>query len=112
MEAVYTPEQIAAIAADKGTSKTRLPIPRLFVLGFLAGAYIALGYLLAIRITADVPDTLGSLVNLISGAVFPLGLVLVLLAGGELLTGNMMAVSLARWSGAITTRSLLVNMVL
>lgn len=112
MDAVHAPPQIAAITVAKGKEKTGLPLPRVLVLGFLAGAFIALGYLLAIRVTANLPDQWGSLASLVSGAVFPLGLVLVLLAGGELLTGNMMAVSLARWSGAVTTRAWLVNLLL
>lgn len=112
MDAVHTPPQIAAITVAKGKEKTGLALPRLLVLGFLAGAFIALGYLLAIRVTADLPEQWGSLASLISGAVFPLGLVLVLLAGGELLTGNMMAVSLARLSGQVTTGAWLLNLLM
>lgn len=112
VDAVYAPQQIAAITVEKGAAKARLPVSRTLVLGFLAGAFIALGYLLAIRVTADLPEAWGSLSGLIAASVFPLGLVLVLLAGGELLTGNMMAVSLARLAGAITTRRLLANMLL
>lgn len=110
MDAVHAPRQIAAITVQKGTEKTKLPLGSMLVLGFLAGAFIALGYLLAIRVTADLPDAWGSLAGLIAASVFPLGLVLVLLAGGELLTGNMMAVSLARLAGTIKTRALLANL--
>jgi len=78
----------------------------------LAGAYIALGFLLCIRVTGSAPQEWGSIVNLIGAAVFPLGLQLVLLAGGELLTGNMMAVPLAWVSGKISTRQVASNLLL
>jgi formate/nitrite transporter len=112
VEAVLDPQQIAAAAAKKGTAKANLPVSRTLVLGFLAGAFIALGYLLAIRVTSGLPESWGSLPNLITASVFPLGLVLVLLAGGELLTGNMMSVSIARLTGGVNTRALLKNMLL
>ncbi len=101
--AVHSPAQIAEIAASYGAKKARLPLPTVLVLGFLAGAYIALGFLLDIRVIGNAPAEWGSFANFIGASVFPVGLILVLLAGGELLTGNMMAVSMARLCGRITT---------
>lgn len=112
MESVQTPQQIAAITARKGADKSALPLAHVLVLGFLAGAFIALGFLLDIRVIADLPEAWGSLAGLIGASVFPVGLVLVLLAGGELLTGNMMAVSLARLTKQIRPGALAWNLAL
>ncbi|PAD77274.1 formate/nitrite transporter family protein [Paenibacillus campinasensis] len=108
----YKPQEIAGITADNGTAKARNSAGAVVVLGFLAGAFIALGYLLAIRVMAGAPEHWGTITGLIGAAVFPVGLILVLLAGGELLTGNMMAVSLARLVGRISTTEWLRNLLL
>jgi len=109
---VHKPQQIAALTAEIGENKARYPLGTVLVLGFLAGAYIALGFLLDIRVIASAPAEWGSFTSFLGAAVFPLGLILVLLAGGELATGNMMAVSLARISGRIRTGAWLRNLLL
>ena len=93
--AFLKPDQIMNVSAENGFKKASLPIQQSAVLGFLAGAFIALGYLLAIRVTANLPEEWGSLGSLIGASVFPVGLILTLLAGGELLTGNMMSLPVA-----------------
>jgi formate/nitrite transporter len=82
------------------------------ILGFLAGAFIALGFLLDIRVIAGTSPEWGGIAGFIGAAVFPVGLILVLLAGGELLTGNMMAVSLARFKRRISTKEMMRNLAL
>ena len=47
------------------------------------------------------PHEWGSLITFIGAAVFPVGLICILLGGGELLTGNMMAVSIAYFAKKI-----------
>lgn len=106
------PQQIAAITAENGVKKVNLPLLSSLILGFLAGAFIALGFLLDIRVIAAAPPEWGSINSFIGAAVFPVGLILVVLAGGELLTGNMMCVSLARVSKRITTMELFKNLLL
>ncbi|MNJ49092.1 putative formate transporter 1 [compost metagenome] len=110
--AYYKPPQIAEITVDTGVQKARNPLLTVMILGFLGGAFIALGFLLDIRVISNAPQEWGSIVNFIGAAVFPIGLILVLLAGGELLTGNMMAVPLARMAKRITTLEMLKNIVL
>ncbi|GAA0136475.1 formate/nitrite transporter family protein [Paenibacillus sp. YSY-4.3] len=110
--AYYKPPQIAEITVDTGVQKARNPLLTVMILGFLGGAFIALGFLLDIRVISNAPEEWGSIVNFIGAAVFPIGLILVLLAGGELLTGNMMAVPLARMAKRITTLEMLKNIVL
>ena len=91
-----TPDQIAAAAVVSGEKKAMLTVDRMMVGGFLAGAYIAFGGLLAIVVTAGLNKTQwGGLISLFTGVVFSLGLILVVLAGAELLTGNMALVPIA-----------------
>lgn len=100
--AYYKPQQIAEITVENGVKKTKNPLLSVLILGFLAGAFISLGFLLDIRVIAGAPASWGGIAGFIGAAVFPIGLILTLLAGGELLTGNMMAVSLAKISGRIS----------
>jgi formate/nitrite transporter len=79
------------------------------VLGFLAGAFIALGALFDIRVTAGLPAEWGTLKNLIGGAVFPVGLMFVVIAGAELLTGNMMTLPMALHDRRIKFTGLIYN---
>jgi len=97
---------------ENGVKKARLPLVTVLVLGFLAGAYISLGFLLDIRVIASAPPEWGRIASFIGAADFPIGLILVVLAGGELLTGNMMLVSMARIQNRIKTRELVVNLLL
>ena len=110
--AYYKPEQIAKLTVETGTKKAKNSLSTVLTLGFLGGAFIALGFLLDIRVIAGAPAEWGSIAGFIGVAVFPVGLILVLLAGGELLTGNMMAVSLARFKKKISTLELVKNLTL
>jgi formate/nitrite transporter len=103
------PEQIMEITVENGMKKAKYPPLQTMILGFEAGAFIALGYLLCIRVTASLSISLEGLSSLIGASVFPIGLILTLLAGGELLTGNMMAVPLARMAGKLRTKQVIVN---
>lgn len=97
--AYKTPDQIALAAVASGTKKAHLPVSKMLVGGFLAGAYIAFAGLLAVDVTAGLdPRIWGGVTTLISGAVFSLGLILVIIAGSELLTGNMALVPIAALS--------------
>ncbi|WP_338470908.1 formate/nitrite transporter family protein [Niallia sp. XMNu-256] len=93
--AFHNPQRIARLVVDAGANKAVMSVPNTLVLGFLAGAFISLGFLLNIRVVANLPSEWGSFTSLLGGAVFPLGVILVVLAGGELLTGNMLALTMA-----------------
>lgn len=106
----YPPKKTADLSVEHGAKKIELSLFSQLILGFLGGAFIALGFLLDIRVIGNLPDAIwGSMSAFIGGAVFPVGLVFVLLAGGELLTGNMMAVATARFAGKITTSDVVKN---
>jgi formate/nitrite transporter len=94
--AYKTPPEITRAGIELGEAKAETSADKLIVAGFLAGAYIAFAGLLAIVVSAGLdPRTWGGLITLFTGAVFALGLILVVVAGSELLTGNMAFVPLA-----------------
>jgi len=98
---VNTPSRITELVIEAGTKKAHLPARATLILGFLAGAFISMGFLLAIHVSAMIPAQWASFGNLLGAAVFPIGLILVILAGGELLTGNMMSLPLAMFARRI-----------
>lgn len=89
------PKEIADAICESGGAKAELPLDRMFVLAVLAGAYIAFGCHLATVVSQDSQPILGAgLTSLLMGSVFPVGLMLVVLGGAELFTGNsLMALS-------------------
>ncbi|MEJ9305491.1 formate/nitrite transporter family protein [Priestia megaterium] len=107
--AFHKPDKMLNIALEAGVSKTKLSLSSILMLGFLGGAFIALGFLLDVRVIGNLPAEWGSLSNLLGGVVFPVGLMLVVLGGAELITGNMMSVSIALYAGKISLRHLLHN---
>jgi len=89
--AFKSPKETVAVVENIGVGKAALSKGQLLVLGFLAGAFIAFGGLLAIVVGGGVPGIKAvnpGLQKFIFGAVFPVGLVLVVIAGAELFTGN------------------------
>ncbi|MCJ8013984.1 formate/nitrite transporter family protein [Paenibacillus sp. KQZ6P-2] len=109
MSSFYSPQQIKDIAAETGEKKARASLSSLLVLGFLGGAFIALGFLLDIRVIGTAPKEWGSFAGFLGACVFPVGLILTLLAGGELLTGNMMTLPMAWFSRKIGFGAVLRN---
>ena len=83
---LFTPAETAENYAAAGAAKTRQPAWRLLLLGILAGFFIAMGA--AVTNTASHSlDNVG-LARVLSGLLFPFGLAMVVLTGGELFTGN------------------------
>ena len=104
------PKEITEAAAKTGAVKAKLSWDKALVASFLAGAYIAFGGLLAITVSSGLPkETWGSLPTLFTGAVFSLGLILVVIAGSELLTGNMALIPLAAFEGRAKLSRLFAN---
>lgn len=88
---VRTPSETLALASDAGKSKASVPFTRLAIGSFLAGAFIALGGLLSIVVGYGFPEISASnpgLQRFMSGLVFPIGLMLVVILGVDLFTGN------------------------
>jgi formate transporter len=107
------PQEMAHVAAETGAKKTHRSWDRVLVSAFLAGAYISFGALVAITVSSGLdPETWGTLPTLFMGAAFTLGLVLVLIAGSDLATGNMMLVPLSAMRGKIDAGDVVKNLTL
>jgi formate transporter len=108
--AFKTPQETSEAAVEAGVAKANAPVAKVMVGGFLAGAYIAFGSLLAIAVTSGLDTQVwGTLPTLIFGAVFSLGLVLVILAGSDLLTGNMALLPIASMARRIKPSKIPLN---
>lgn len=108
-----TPQQTTAAAVTVGADKAAQPLNRTLVGGFLAGAYIAFGGLVMISVSSGLdPKTWGTLPALIAGSVFALGLILVVVAGSDLLTGNMALVPTALFRRRVKIGRVSVNFAL
>lgn len=91
----FYPHQILQATIDKGAAKAAGSLLSLSVLGLLGGAFISLGYLAYLRLVGGMPHEWGSFAVLLGAAVFPIGLICILIGGGELITGNMMVLPTA-----------------
>ena len=91
----YNPEEIALRTLETAEKKAKMDWPRQLVLGILAGAFIAFASegsnMAAFNLLAN-SETYG-LGKALAGAIFGTGLMFVLIAGGELFTGNTLMVS-------------------
>ena len=87
----YSPAQMAARVEKAGITKGNMDAMSTFVLAMLAGAFIAFGAVFYTFVTHDSTLSVG-LTKLIGGFVFCLGLILVIVAGAELFTGNSLIV--------------------
>jgi formate transporter len=115
------PSEMAARAEQLGVSKAQMPFLKTFMLAVLAGAFIALGAVFATTVSAgslavSAPDGTPlstavlpyGILRLLTGLVFSLGLILVLVGGAELFTGNnliVMAWANRKVSGAALLRN-------
>jgi formate transporter len=83
----FSPKEIAERVETVGVAKARLALLPMALLGVLAGAFIGLGALFYVLVVSD--PTLGyAAARVLGGGVFSLGLLLVVVAGAELFTGN------------------------
>lgn len=103
----YSPTGIARRVEAVGVRKAQLPLVPTMVLGVLGGAFISFGAMLYTAVVTG--STLGDgPTRLLGGAAFSLGLLLVVVAGAELFTGNNL-IAMAWASGKVSTRQVLRN---
>lgn len=100
------PPEMAAKAEELGVKKATMPRGRLFALAVLAGAFIGFGAMLST--IAPIGSGSYGTGRLITGAAFSLGLVLVVVGGAELFTGNNLIV-MAWASRRVSTRAVLTS---
>jgi len=106
-----TPDQIARAAVSTGQTKAATSWDKTLLASFLAGAYISFGAMVAVTVSSGLdPEVWGTLPTLFTGIAFTLGLVLVLVAGSSLLTGNMLLVPISAMAGRIPVRDVLRNL--
>lgn len=103
----YSPKQIATRVETIGMAKARLPLLPLLMLGVLAGGFVGLGAMYFVLVKSD-PVLSFAAAQLLGGLAFSLGLILVVVAGAELFTGNNL-LAMAWADGKISTRELLLN---
>ena len=85
-----SPEEIVEANICKGVVKANLPFGKMVLLGIMAGAFIALGGAASNVAVHDIANV--GLARTLAGAIFPLGLMLIIFVGGELFTGNCLTV--------------------
>ncbi|MFA5323391.1 MAG: formate/nitrite transporter family protein [Smithella sp.] len=101
------PAKMVALVGNAGVGKAKLSIFNLLLRGFMAGAYIAIGgALCTVCITGVEPAGISKLVG---GAVFPVGLIAIVLTGMELFTGDCMIVPMAAMMKKITWGAVMRN---
>src|SRR5512135_2696102 len=118
------PPAMAAKAEDLGVKKAKLPAADMFALAILAGAFISIGAIFATTVSAGgmaVKDAAGAaafstglpygVTRLLAGLVFTVGLILVVVGGAELFTGNAL-IMMAFASKKVTISQLLRNWVI
>lgn len=87
---IKSPKEIAEVLADHtSVEKAHKSFNHLIILGILAGVYIGFGGILMTTVKVETAQYLGTgLANMLGGAAFSVGLMLVVIAGAELFTGN------------------------
>ncbi len=90
---IYIPSEMREKAIQSGVAKSKLPLLPLTILSILAGIYIALGAVFSSIIALGMPGTWPyGLMKSLQGLAFSLGLILVIIGGAELFTGNNLMV--------------------
>ena len=115
------PAEMATRAEYLGVRKAEMPAFTMFMLSLLAGAFISLGAIFSTTVSSGSMAVAGAdgavvymtglpygLTRLLTGLVFSLGLILVVVGGAELFTGNNLIV-MAWANGKVTGRALLRN---
>jgi len=103
------PAEMAVKAEALGVRKAEAPMMQTFILSILAGAFIAMGAMFATTVSAGTAGVLPfGVTRLLAGLVFCLGLILIVVGGAELFTGNNLIV-MAWVSGKVSARAVLQN---
>ena len=85
-----SPAEIASLVSKSGVTKSMLSLPKMILLGLMAGAFIAFGGAASDVAMHGVADV--GLARVVAGVIFPVGLMLVVFTGSELFTGNCLMI--------------------
>jgi formate transporter len=105
------PPAMAVRAEASGVKRASIDFTTLLVLSVVAGAFVSFGAIFATTVSAGAADLPYGMVRLLVGLVFSAGLIMVVIGGAELFTGNNLLV-IAWASKKVTTRAVLINWVL
>lgn len=103
---MHSPIEVARNFVEIGIHKVKLSIWKMLILGVFAGIFIGFAGIASTTISATVEN--GSVARLLSAAVFPAGMAMVLVAGSELFTGNNLII-ISVLEKKIRLRSMLKN---
>lgn len=109
----YPPPEIAARVCQLGLAKVNTTVPTMVALAVLAGAFISLGalfYTVTITVGNESPALPFGVLRLVGGMTFSLGLILVVVGGAELFTGNNL-IAMAWAARCVQTRQVVRNWV-
>ncbi|MGI3027284.1 formate transporter FocA, partial [Vibrio cholerae] len=102
------PPQMAERAADTGVSKATKPAYKSFLLAISAGIHIGIAFVFYTVVTTGAHDMPYGVTKLLGGLAFSLGLILVVITGGELFTSTVLTL-VAKASGKISWMQLVKN---
>jgi len=105
----YSPKEVAERVEIVGVAKANLPLLSQVALGVLAGGFIGLGAMFFTLVVSDASQSF-AITRVLGGVAFSLGLILVVVAGAELFTGNNLLV-MATVAARIPVARFLQNMV-
>ena len=105
----YSPKEIAERVENIGVAKANLPLLSQVALGVLAGGFIGLGAMFFTLVVSDANLSF-AVARVLGGVAFSLGLILVVVAGAELFTGNNLLV-MAAVAGRISASRFLQNLI-
>lgn len=112
---INKPNEVLVLVEEMALKKYNSPRVKLAILGVLGGAYIALGGWLSTFVAYGMPAlTEGNpaMVKMFQGALFPVGLILIILVGGELFTGNTAYLVAGARKGVVPWRFIPINWVI
>lgn len=93
----YSPKEIAKLYCDSAVQKVKMPISKFCLLALLGGTFIAFGGLLTVVVVGGSPTLMlenPGLAKFLAGALFPVGLIMVSIAGADLFTSDCAGMTL------------------
>lgn len=104
----HSPEEIVDLNIENGVIKANLPLGKMMLLGIMAGAFIAIGGAASNVAVHNIANV--GIARTVAGAIFPIGLMMIVFVGGELFTGNCL-IPMAVMVKRVSVRQLIRNLV-
>ncbi|KAK4171372.1 putative transporter [Triangularia setosa] len=109
--AAYTPKETAELMSRIGAKRGRARPDKIFFSAFMAGCLVSFTSASAVIATASpwFQENAPGLIRMISGLIFPSGIVMILISGSELFTGSNMITGIAWMHGRLPLKNLLIH---